>query len=207
MLTGFKNIVLMLFKIDAFNLFYACACLLAAKKDRAANGAGISAKPDSAKSSDTRPLLSNSDEKNAAPTDEIEELGDGADKELQQLADDHNQVNGSPPPTFDETSRTSSALSRAEDASAMPITAIATFKTLESPRTVVFSSSRPASTEHARSPQLSAENNIRASQGSPSSDSVLSSPTKVDLAPVTPEDTDAIVKVILHLYLSLLSCC
>ena len=92
---------------------------------------------------DTSPLLSNN-EKDAATADaEVEEL-DEADKELQRLADDRHDVNGSPPPTLNE-SRTSSVMSSERAGAPMPITAIATFKTLESPRSVVFTSSRPVS--------------------------------------------------------------
>ena len=85
---------------------------------------------------DTSPLLS-TDDKDAAAAEEAEELDD-AEKELQRLADDHAEMNGSPPPTLGD-SRTSSALSSERGVAPMPITAIATFKTLWNRLAVSFS--------------------------------------------------------------------
>jgi len=119
-------------------------------KDRKSASSSAPGKPESpVVATDTSPLLS-TDDKDAAAAEEAEELDD-AEKELQRLADDHAEMNGSPPPTLGD-SRTSSALSSERGVAPMPITAIATFKTLESPRSVIFTSSRPTSAEQHASP-------------------------------------------------------
>ena len=144
-----------LLTISSFVLVFLVA------KDRKSASSSAPGKPESpAAATDTSPLLS-TDDKDAAAVEEAEELDD-AEKELQRLADDHAEMNGSPPPTLGD-SRTSSALSSERGVAPMPITAIATFKTLESPRSVVFTSSRPTSAEQHATPAPNLDTNVEVS--------------------------------------------
>ncbi len=85
-------------------------------------------------------------------TDYGEDIDD-YEKELQQLNDGKTEAeeNISPPPTLDESMSD-------QESSPLPIAATVTLKTLESPRSVIFTSpSRPASGISAKIPDSSSD--------------------------------------------------